>query len=342
LNRINNQWSLFGLDLSRVIDHIKLGLRQIFWGEECGLRRRYFPKAHLVNGDQVIPDDYPCFTQSIEPQDASIKKALVVPASMILSKALAFPEAAEVDLEAAIRFEASSSSPFAEEDTCYGWRLLSRESGLLNIVLVIASRSAVTKYCENRIGESLQSEVSFEVWAEAESCLVQLVGFGEASRRREYFGLLLEEAKRVAMVAIGVLLVIYLPAKMLDIRANQLTGLLDAAQNEAVDEVAARNELVSLEARLSRATDFFANRLAYDDWLNAIADITPDSVYFTRLSFDQDRLTVSGMAINAAEYQTILAGSGLVAELSAPSAFTRDSRTGRERFTLTMRVNPTK
>jgi len=86
------------------------------------------------------------------------------------------------------------------------------------------------------------------------------------------------------------------------------------------------------------AREFFAGRVSYDRWLDVIADLTPDSVYLTRMGLEEDRLTISGMAENAAEYQTTLAASGLTSELSAPSAFTRDARTGLERFTLTMQL----
>ena len=104
---------------------------------------------------------------------------------------------------------------------------------------------------------------------------------------------------------------------------------------------AVRNELVSVENRVLTAREFFADRSLYNRWLNALSDVTPDSVYLTRLGLRGNRLTISGMAMNAAEYQTKLASSGLVSELSAPSAFTRDQKTGRERFTLTMRLGRT-
>ena len=63
-------------------------------------------------------------------------------------------------------------------------------------------------------------------------------------------------------------------------------------------------------------------------------------MYFNRLGLEGKTLTVSGFAKNAADYQSVLAEAGLFAEVAAPSAFTRDERVGRERFTLTMSFKP--
>ena len=124
-------------------------------------------------------------------------------------------------------------------------------------------------------------------------------------------------------------------------RSNQLAEVLALTEAEASAATAARNELVLVENRVLTAREFFAGMSLYDEWLHTLSDVTPDSVYLTRLGLEGDRLTISGMAMNAAEYQTKLASSGFVSDLSAPSAFTRDQKTGRERFTLTMRLGRT-
>jgi Tfp pilus assembly protein PilN len=93
-----------------------------------------------------------------------------------------------------------------------------------------------------------------------------------------------------------------------------------------------------MEDRLTAASEFYDDRLLYDRWLDQMAALTPDSAYLTSMSFDKDRLTISGQAANAAALQTTLANAGILSEVTAPSAFTRDNRTGRERFTLTMQL----
>jgi Tfp pilus assembly protein PilN len=67
-----------------------------------------------------------------------------------------------------------------------------------------------------------------------------------------------------------------------------------------------------------------------------LAAVTPDSVYLNRLSIKDNVLTVSGLAVNAADYQAVLVESGIFSDVTAPAAFTLDNRANRERFTLTM------
>ena len=74
----------------------------------------------------------------------------------------------------------------------------------------------------------------------------------------------------------------------------------------------------------------------YAPWLHRVAKITPDTAHLNRLALDGRRLTISGVSDNAADYQATLVSAEWVRNLSAPSAFTRDKRSGRERFTLTM------
>ncbi|GIR70778.1 MAG: hypothetical protein CM15mP74_20290 [Halieaceae bacterium] len=59
----------------------------------------------------------------------------------------------------------------------------------------------------------------------------------------------------------------------------------------------------------------------------------PDSVYLNRLSIKDNVLTVSGLAVNAADYQAVLVESGIFSDVTAPAAFTLDNRANRERFT---------
>ena len=100
-----------------------------------------------------------------------------------------------------------------------------------------------------------------------------------------------------------------------------------------------RQALVESTDKLSSAASFFANKPDYRFWLHKVAEITPDDVYLNRLSLEEDQLTVSGLAVNAANYQSLLSSSKLFSGLTAQSAFTRDARAGRERFSLTMSID---
>ena len=333
---MRNPWSLFGLDLGRFADSAALGLRQLLWGEEAGLRRSLYPSIPLITAGHADGVDLATFGLVIDDANPEEFAALLMPPELTLIKAIRLPVEAELDLASAMTLEATANSPFGEEDTCFGWRLVSRNGDTLDLLLAIASRTSIASFLK---GYSGRRPSQLEIWATQDHHILMINGFGESNRAQNYLLTLTSMAKRIALIGLGMLMLISLPAVMLSIRAEQLQEILTATEIEAGEATAARNGLVEAEDRLSAAKGYFVNRMQYDDWLDRIASLTPDSVYFTRLGFDNDRLTVSGMALNAAEYQTILAESNAVADLIAPSAFTRDSRTGKERFTLTMRLD---
>lgn len=335
---MDNQWSLFGLDLSRLVDIAKLAIQQLIWGDEAGIRRRLYPTASLVNGVAIDLDRYAKFSSDADSNDPNQPLALLFPAELSLAKTIELPSEVEIDLAEALFFEIASHSPFANEDTCSGWRLISRDSTSITVALAIASRSSVMSFIDAQAQALETSLANCEVWTESGSALVQLEGFGDGARRALYHQRLFGMGRQLALVTLAACMLSALPAALLAARSDQLSGVLELTELDARAAASARAEMVALEDKVLAAREFFYDRVLYDAWLNTVAELTPDSVYLTRLGLEGDRLTISGMAVNAAEYQTTLASSGLVDDLSAPSAFTRDARTERERFTLTMRL----
>ena len=55
---VTNQWSLFGLDLGRVADKCRLGVNQLLWGDEAGLRNRFYPHTYTTSEGAASLDPY--------------------------------------------------------------------------------------------------------------------------------------------------------------------------------------------------------------------------------------------------------------------------------------------
>jgi general secretion pathway protein L len=335
---VENQWSLFGLDLSQLTRGLKLAIHQIIWGEESGLRRKFYPAARIINANEPIMEPYSNLIVDAGQRDSPEPLAMLFPDEFALLRTVQLPLEAEIDLGEAMYFEISSHSPFPSEDTCSGWRVTSRDADSLYIAFAIASRSTVRAYINEHAGSEITPSDELEIWTGSRDCLVQLDGFGGRARRNLYYRRLLNRGRALLLLLSAVCMLIAFPAAILAARSQQLQDVLVSIEAEARNASSLRVSTVALEGQVLAARDFFTDRAVYDFWLNAIAEVTPDSVYLTRLGLEGDRLTISGMAVNAAAYQTTLASSGLVTDLSAPSAFTRDARTGRERFTLTMRL----
>ena len=334
-----SQWSLFGLDLERFAGSVVLGVRQLLWGHESGLQRRFMPKACLKgNVLQVEEKDAQSFGLSAHSAEVAGATAVLLPDDLVLTRRIELPSVAEAELAAIAVLEAEANSPFSKEDTSFGWRVLSREASHLILILTISSRRAIDSHLDATRADFLSRLREVEVWSNCEGKLVQFLGFGEAQRKTEYIATLARSAAKVGLLALAVAAIVWWPAGALSIKERQLKEMLVETELRAGTATAARNSLIDMEDRLTAASEFYADRLLYDRWLDQMAALTPDSAYLTSMSFDKDRLTISGQAANAAALQTTLANAGILSEVTAPSAFTRDNRTGRERFTLTMQL----
>ena len=92
---VTNQWELFGLDLSRVIDKLKLGASQLLWGEEAGLRQKFYPKPVSLNPSKEVHDRYAKLVPVSEQPMPQQPKALLFPSDLMLTKQIEMPIAAE-------------------------------------------------------------------------------------------------------------------------------------------------------------------------------------------------------------------------------------------------------
>jgi Tfp pilus assembly protein PilN len=202
----------------------------------------------------------------------------------------------------------------------------------------MTARQEVESALDYAAASSGSARSEAEVWADTEQGLVMLTGFGEAARQRQYLralGVLAGQTGLVCAAAIAVLLV---PLIWLSISSAQLDTQLTETQQRAANVTTIRDALSDLEVSVAIAEDFFEDRPLYDEWLNQLAHVTPDSVFLQRLQLQSSQLTITGLAENAADYQTILASSGEFSALQAPTAFTRDTRQNRERFVLVMQL----
>ena len=334
-----NQWSLFGLDLERFAGSVVLGVRQLLWGSESGLLRRFMPPARLRGDVQRVEErDAAGFGLSVDSSEVAGATAVLLPDDVVLTRRIELPVMAEAELAAIAMLEAEANSPFSKEDTSFGWRVLSRDASQLILILAIASRRAIDSHLGAMLADSRYDFGEVEVWASHEGKLIQFSGFGEALRKSEYVATLSRSAAKIALLALAVVALVWWPAGALSIKERQLKDMLKETELRAGTATAARTSLIDMEDRLTVASEFYADRLLYDRWLDEVATLTPDSAYLTSMSFDKDRLTISGQAANAAALQTTLASADLLDEVTAPSAFTRDRRTGKERFTLTMQL----
>jgi hypothetical protein len=332
-----NEYILFGFDLSQLVLRARLGWHQLLWGNEAGIRERFYPSVEFFR------------TATSETKAFSLGKDLggagshvlpapgcFLPEQIVLLRSLTLPVQAEIFLEQAVQSEVVAHSPFPHDVVCWGHEIVGRESDHLMVAIAMSSRQAVETELMQRAETTGIPREDFEVWADGEFGPIMIAGYAEGARRRRFYGQIRDFLLRSLIGVVGIVFLLSLPSLLLAQSASQLQRIKLETEVRARDVIEIRASLVRLQELLDQAEAEHGAYVDYGPWLNRIAAITPDTVFLNRLGLEQRVLTVSGLAENAADYQSLLAESSFFGEINAPSAFTRDARAGRERFTLEM------
>ena len=334
MSDLNSPYTLFGLDLAEAIARVGLGWRQLLWSDSIGIHMRFCPPVQFANGDgRTAPGARTELDQSLAESGQYL--GWLVPEPEVLIRELTVPVDAEIYLDEIATSSVEANSPFEFEKTAYGYRIADRSPHDLRVRVAIVSRDTAADQLRQAAETTHTDGSGMELWASDGDSPIILKGFGESSRLQQYQMKLRGFIARTLIATLGLALVLWMQQ-----RAHQLIDLKADTQSRVGAVVAIRGQLVRSQEMIDAAEVLFESYVDYGPWLHAVSSLTPDQVYFNRLGLEGKTLTVSGFAQNAAEYQSVLAEAGLFAEVAAPSAFTRDERVGRERFTLTMSFKP--
>lgn len=323
----DSQLNLFGLDLEQVSRRVRLGWHQLLWGDESGLRAWLEEPVVLHEVAELSTATAP-----IAPDVISV----AIPDSDCLISQIYLPSAAEVFLTEAVSSHVHEKSPFPHTDVAWGHAITARSEKALTVAVVMVARSTANVIQAQVAEWSGSSNVPVELWVRVQNALVPIDGYQSTVRQGLYKERLRRVIGSIGLGLVAATALLAMPAVWLVQTASQTEALLIATQKRVAPVVLTREKLVTLQSQKTEADTFFSDMIDYAPWLHQVASITPDTAHLNRLALDGRRLTISGVSDNAADYQATLVSSDWVQNLSAPSAFTRDKRSGRERFTLTM------
>lgn len=105
------------------------------------------------------------------------------------------------------------------------------------------------------------------------------------------------------------------------------------------ERIARAEEAIVVAARLR---DVKSRRPLAVGVLDAVTQLLPDGTYLTELSLDGDQLDLAGLATSAAPLLEIFERSQQFTEARFSAPFRYDSREERERFSMRVRVKPTR
>ena len=296
---VDNKWSLFGLDLTRSGKWLALGVHQLMYDQGAWLLQRFDPAIRVAHSGEDLC--YRAHAVVSEPAAADQQTpfcAAALSADAVLLKTLHFPASAEEDLDDAMPIEVGLSSPFADADTRAAWRVVGRHENVIEVALAITSEAAIDDLLAEHRESSVESEFLPEVWA-----------FDHRGKPVSFAGYGGGERRSA-----------YLR------RLLHASGLIAAAWVSFMVAVTV----------LAGATALRAPNYQY--WLNHIAASAPETVYFDRLNFSGEEVTVSGYSNNASVYLRMLTEEPGYTDVTALSAFARDRNNGLERFSIQWRV----
>lgn len=336
------QWNLFGYDVSRFAHYVRAGWRELLWGERAGVRRHLDAPVELFDETRGTSQHYiaecPVDDSAVPAGDSY--RALCLPGDRVLIKSLTLPAVLELELDNAIALEVQSSSPFGPDNSCHGWVLRERSGDSLHLVLAIAARSEVDAWLAAR-GQGADGEQPLpEVWVlDDHRRPIVLEGFGENRRYRAYSRRVGAFAARLGFIALCLITLAAVPGVVRSLQSERMEGYLQQAEREASEAQALREQLAQGNARAQALQELIDQQVDYHRMLERLSDQAPDGVYLQRLEAEGRQARLMGWADNAAAFMQVLTGDDTYSEVRTPSAFSRDRRTGLERFVLELQLS---
>ena len=334
----NHPWHLFGLDLGRVGRYLRAGWRELMWGDAAGIRKRADMPVVLQLSDgttRFFVAEHP-YSGEVPEQGPELVHALQLPAEKVLLRRLRLPQVLELELDVAVAREVRTHSPFASDNTVFGWRVVARAADMIEISLAIAARSDVLAWLATSGQSGTQTP---EVWALDDSgSAIILQGFGEARRRQAYSRRIVAVALRLCFIFLCLVVLLALPGLVRTLQGARMATYLEAAQADAAEAQQLREELLAANTRVMEFQAMLKGSVNHAEVLERISRLTPDEVYLLSYELEGQRLRLVGQAVNGAAYMQLLADQGGFHDVQNPSGFRREQRTGLERFVLDMRL----
>lgn len=330
----DSPWSLFGYDLRQLFRHWVSAWRDVLFSESSPLRARLDEPVLLHTGSERRRYQGGLAIEHSGP--APRCRAVEVPESLLLTRTVSIPAAAESELAAVLDMQIAASSPFPAEDTLSGWREIARTADTLHIAFAVAARSTLTQWLATQPGG--ESGEAPELWAAHGEAWIVLRGFGEAAREALY---------RVRLVRMGGLLAATLAALYV------IAGLYAAQQRIALDRLEAKQRAIAAQTvDVSRQRQALLEANAAIAAANAVVNVFPnphvelarlsellgDDAHLVHFSARGRSLQLRGQALDAALMMQSLAEQPAFASVTAPQAITALANTAVEQFYLDIQL----
>jgi general secretion pathway protein L len=321
-------WELFGYDMRQLGKHWFAAWYDLLWVEDSPLRQQLDGVVQLRSEDGIALYQAGSVVASAPVES----EAVLLPDELVLTRVLSLPASVEADLADVLALEVNANSPFAPDDTGFGWKLLARSDSQLRVALVIVSMSAVMSYLGKQLDK--HDPRAQEVWAQVDDGMVLLRGFGEASREDNYRKRLLRCAAMVAACAVLLATILGVAAVSKRAELSQLETLSETVQEAASVPSRLRASLVLANETITALNDVVAKYPNPHREIARLTELLGDDVSIAQFTMDGLEIRVRGRARDAAAVMQKLTDEPSYAEVAAPQAITKVGNTDLEQFSL--------
>jgi len=264
-----------------------------------------------------------------------LPRVLLLPSQAVLQRRLGMPAAAIGNLRPVVGFEIDRQTPFRQDQVEFDCRLLAAEKGakLVSVELAVLPRDRLDVQLA-RLGDMALDAVDV---AQA----TQRAGFNllPAARRRpqDHRPLLIN----IGLFAAGVFMLLLAMGQLVD---NRLAAVAALEADVETQRTAARRtaQLRKTLDEAAAAANFLAEHKAQQPSmigvLRDLTDILPDDTFLERIAVSGDSVNLTVQSASAAKLIELFQGSTSFREPTLLGAVQPDSRSGKDRATLTVRV----
>lgn len=290
-----------------------------------------------IGDARVLPAALGAALRNVDREDRRL--ALLLPAALVLRRALALPLAARDNLLQVGAFEMDRQTPFNVAQVYYAVRELGTPAaaGRFNAELVVVTRGTLDPLLERLRARGIAID-AVDVAVANDRLGVNLLPPEQTPHRvrpRRRLNLLLA-------AACVLLLLLVLGAWLHNRQAalSQMQAEVDSMRGEAQQVVALRQQLQDNAGAAGFLAQRKKNTVSMLSLLQETTARLPDSAWLERFSVDNTgQIGFQGQSQQAAKLLDTLKDSTLITDASFQGSIQPDPTTGKERFYLTARVH---
>lgn len=325
----SHQWMLFGFDLRHVFRDFFAAWKTAFMPQGSRFR-------NLLDG----PVRLYCYDENTEiivgrPAATVESQAHLLPDSMVLTRSINVPRSAGVSVASVIALEVDASSPFSNEDTTFGWRLIEATSEVNVIAVAIVSKSAALAFLA---AKPVDDPLAAEIWVQVDNAYIVINGFAEHTRNRRYVYRLKKMFYLLGICLFCLAGILSVPVMYKYYEQYDLSIKYSQLQAESKSVIRVRSSLSDKNKIIDALNTIRGEMPTPVVPLNEVTQLLADDVWLSRYEQIGKRVLIAGTAVNAAELMQQVSNHLAFKEVKAPTAIRQAGNSGLELFQLSFEV----